>query len=348
MRRRGFTLIELLVVIAIIAVLIALLLPAVQQAREAARRSACQNNLKQLGLALHNYHDVHKVFPPGQLRGRNPVTAIEHGNGASWGTMILPYMDQGPLYNSLNFSIGLFEGTNKTVIQGISGLEVVICPSDAERPRTRSIHGTADVNYMLSIPATSYFGSTGAFNNWSDSTNARLAGGFFTTDPAIPTSVASITDGTSNTISVGEQTYKVWTGGSWLGVQQATQTPATGTDTACCQDWFLHMGLYKISNEFITGMTNTSWRFGSNHTGGAQFLFADGSVHFISENIDHILDQSGHATYPAAQGAGCIWQGGATGCDDGTGQFRNKSTLPTLMGVYQRLHHRNDGLPVQF
>ena len=108
----GFTLIELLVVIAIIAILVALLLPAVQQAREAARRSSCKNNLKQLGLALHNYHDVHRVFPPAQLRGRNSSTGIEYGNAASWGAMLLPFIEQAPLYDQMNFSIGIFEGTN--------------------------------------------------------------------------------------------------------------------------------------------------------------------------------------------------------------------------------------------
>ena len=98
---RGFTLIELLVVIAIIAVLIALLLPAVQQAREAARRSTCKNNLKQLGLAIHNYHDTHGVFPPGYISRDVSTTdpaSAETGLGFSWGTMILPFMDQSPLY----------------------------------------------------------------------------------------------------------------------------------------------------------------------------------------------------------------------------------------------------------
>ncbi|MFG0295400.1 MAG: DUF1559 domain-containing protein, partial [Maioricimonas sp. JB045] len=107
-RRRGFTLIELLVVIAIIAILVALLLPAVQQAREAARRSQCKNNLKQIGLALHNYHDTHGSFPPGYIAryvsATDPASA-ETGPGFAWGTMILPFLDQSPTYNQLNFSL---------------------------------------------------------------------------------------------------------------------------------------------------------------------------------------------------------------------------------------------------
>src|SRR5688500_4365529 len=104
-RRRGFTLIELLVVIAIIAVLIALLLPAVQQAREAARRTQCRNNLKQIGLALHNYHDVHNTFPMGYCAGMTYVDgASDTSPGWSWATYILPQLDQGPLYNQFNWS----------------------------------------------------------------------------------------------------------------------------------------------------------------------------------------------------------------------------------------------------
>jgi prepilin-type N-terminal cleavage/methylation domain-containing protein len=245
--RAGFTLIELLVVIAIIAILIALLLPAVQQAREAARRSQCKNNLKQIGLALHNYHDTANQFPPGQIRGFNGTNEL--GNAFSWGTMILPYLDQAPMYNRLNFSIGIAEGANKTFVESLSGIPAVLCPSDSERPKLRG------ANTLVRAPATSYFGTSGAFNTWSDSTNARLSGGFFTIDPAPPSTMATISDGTSNTIAVGEQTYRVWTGGLWLGVQHGTfTTSAPGNDTACCQDWFLHWGLYPITNKFVTGM----------------------------------------------------------------------------------------------
>src|SRR3546814_780854 len=103
---KGFTLIELLVVIAIIAVLVALLLPAVQQAREAARRSQCKNNLKQIGLALHNYHDTHRVFPPGQMSWfGSDLFPLNAGARISWMQQILPFIDQAPLYNSFNWKV---------------------------------------------------------------------------------------------------------------------------------------------------------------------------------------------------------------------------------------------------
>jgi prepilin-type N-terminal cleavage/methylation domain-containing protein len=115
MRRRGFTLIELLVVIAIIAVLIALLLPAVQQAREAARRTQCKNNMKQLGLAMHNYHDTFRVFPPGWIAvdpATNAQSAHEGISGFGWGTMLLPQIDQSPLYNQLNLNLAINDPAN--------------------------------------------------------------------------------------------------------------------------------------------------------------------------------------------------------------------------------------------
>ena len=137
---RGFTLIELLVVIAIIAVLIALLLPAVQAAREAARRSGCTNNLKQIGLALHNYEQAMGVFPPGYVSSINRTIldacnqdtenqhGVDLGTGWAWGSMILPYMEQQPLYNSINFNLSVAFHDNDTC--SLTALNVHLCPSD--------------------------------------------------------------------------------------------------------------------------------------------------------------------------------------------------------------------------
>ncbi len=350
--RRGFTLIELLVVIAIIAILIALLLPAVQQAREAARRTQCKNNLKQIGLALHNYHDTHLCFPPGQIRGYvGGAVNLEYGNGASWGTMILPYMDQAPLYNKLNLNFGITQAQsgspNNALVTSLGAIPGTLCPSDSERPPFRSVHSSATPNYVSRAPATSYFGTIGPYNTWGDSTSPRLSGGFFTIDPGPKSTIAAFQDGTSNTIAVGEQTYRVWTGGLWLGLSNNSNDPSNpSNDSACCQDWFLHWGLYPITNKYTAGMLHTNLRFGSDHAGGAQFLMADGSVRFISENIQHTL-----STLPPPTGynpdMGCYWTNTPGGCADGTGgAFLDKTLLPTYMGIWQRLHHKSDGLVI--
>ncbi|MCA8986082.1 MAG: DUF1559 domain-containing protein [Planctomycetaceae bacterium] len=343
-QRRGFTLIELLVVIAIIAILVALLLPAVQQAREAARRSSCKNNLKQIGLALHNYHDTHRVFPPSSIRGRDTTTGAECGNGFSWGALLLPFLEEAAVYDGLNPTIGIFTGSNKTFIQSLAAFDFALCPSDSERPKVRTANGTADANYMSSIPCTSYYGSAGAFNNWGDNGNNKLAGGILVMDPSKPCTMGSIKDGTSNTIAVGEKSGSVWGGGSWLGYNHGTQVQCVGTDFVNGPDWYLCYALYPISNK-LPVPSQSSNRFGSEHDGGAQFLMGDGAVRFISENVNHILEKTGNdPNHPAANGAGCLWRGEANSCADGAGEFNNKANLINLMGIWQRLNHKSDGL----
>jgi prepilin-type N-terminal cleavage/methylation domain-containing protein/prepilin-type processing-associated H-X9-DG protein len=181
--RRGFTLIELLVVIAIIAVLISLLLPAVQSAREAARRAQCVNNLKQMGLAMHNYHQAVGTFPMGNTIGYSYV-----GTQTTWGTfsghaLLLPYMEQTPVYNSCNFSWDIWYGTGANINSTVWNVKVksFLCPSDAKA-------GTDHLN--------SYYGSFGTGTNpWASSTNGIFAPEQTAYD------IASVTDGTSNTIS---------------------------------------------------------------------------------------------------------------------------------------------------
>jgi len=315
--------------------------------REAARKAQCQDHLHNLGIAVMDYEVSFKVVPPAQIRGWTGT--VEGGNGFGWGAMLLPYIEQKPLYDQLNFETGAFMGTNKTAIEAVSGIDLALCPSDGNRPATRNIHATGNPHYMASIPATSYFASTGAFWHWSDNPNPRLANGVFVIDPANKVSIAAITDGTSNTIAIGERHYDVWTGGSFLGVQHSTMTPYGGNDAACCQDWYLGMGVILPNIGGTTTLTSPgnpdNTGFSSPHAGGVQFVFMDGKVGFISENVDHT--RSIQATW-ASIGAGCMWADGE--CNDNTaggGAYLDKNLMSTRMGVYQRLHSRNDGLPVR-
>ncbi|HUQ71374.1 MAG TPA: DUF1559 domain-containing protein, partial [Planctomycetaceae bacterium] len=171
-RRRGFTLIELLVVIAIIAILIALLLPAVQQAREAARRTQCRNNLKQLGLALHNYHDNFNIFPMG-FSDVVAGNAERNGSGWAWSAMVLPYLDQAPLYNQFNFNVTPYNCVNCaapiTGNQALVGTQLAAfsCPSDV-KPATAANNGgaanTSASQGTAAIATSSYMGCRGSFN----------------------------------------------------------------------------------------------------------------------------------------------------------------------------------------
>lgn len=313
MRRRrpsGFTLIELLVVIAIIAVLIALLLPAVQQAREAARRSQCKNNLKQIGLGLHNYHETHGCFPYGGSGdsdydwGGGPST----GQGIyNWRGHILPYIDQAPLYNKMASDmaaagqpIALPQGTNatgawQTAYQALSAQTTVLpvyqCPSDpgAVGVRTTSPPGWSPIPATAAV--ASYWGSAGpesehtqtglctsapcVIYNGSGQFNAsgKPGGGVgMFSLRATRVSFRDFTDGSSNTLAAGEERVNDSAGNSW-GFRQ-WMDPFSVTSTI------------RGINRADPSQGYYGQGFGSMHVGGAQFLMADGGVRFISENIN--------------------------------------------------------------
>jgi len=269
-RRNGFTLIELLVVIAIIAILIALLLPAVQQAREAARRSTCKNNLKQIGIAMHNYHDVHRTLPPGYLDD-DPAANVTNHNLLGWGTFILPYIEQSALYNSIS-EVGGFDSNWTTISEMTTASATVptpysrvilnpyICPSDPMGGINTDVGNYGKSNY------------TGvAGNTYKSSTSAKPTGSFYDNSNV---RFRDYRDGLSNTIIIGERgTEGAKNGTIWIG---------NYSDGA----YYTQNAITSASAYYGINGTAGSWNFTSSHTGGVHFLLGDGSVRFLSENID--------------------------------------------------------------
>jgi prepilin-type N-terminal cleavage/methylation domain-containing protein/prepilin-type processing-associated H-X9-DG protein len=313
--RKGFTLIELLVVIAIIAVLVALLLPAVQQAREAARRSQCKNNLKQYGLALHNYHDVYGQFPIGSADWGVP--------GVGWHARVLPFMDQSPLYNMINWNFPgdvSWQNTSDGFTLFTHKVPYALCPTDNRVGPDPMWTGSWGAGQPNGGPTqTSYCGSIGSQYTPSANGGCNQWVGF--SDPLTINSadqhgnnndpnhlsgminrlnckirIGDVSDGTSNTIHVGEfmpscndhsngqgENGSFWRYNSAGNAHASTAVPINTFNTC---PWAT-AGL--ITNSTCTAGSNWNWSWGfrSAHVGGAQFLFADGSVHFLSQNINH-------------------------------------------------------------
>ncbi len=296
--RRGFTLIELLVVIAIIAILIALLLPAVQQAREAARRSQCKNNLKQIGLAFHNYHDVFDTFPPGYVRTTVPAVAAG-GAYWAWSASILPYIDQAPLYNQLNVgNNSLLDVTAATttllpLIQ--NGISAYKCPSDTAPQVNNGAATGGAINRQINgnnVTTATYIG----VNNSSSMSAARVSaqsGVLFENSKVGFRDLNQ--DGTSNVVLVGERAWKVGTlvinSGVMFGIEGTTKTRATdpSAETAATTESGLVFGLGGGSIKINETNNRSRLGFSSAHVGGTHFLMGDGAVRFISENIQHSI-----------------------------------------------------------
>lgn len=318
-RQRGFTLIELLVVIAIIAILIALLLPAVQQAREAARRTQCKNNLKQVGLALHNYHDTALAFPIGSSREQRG------GWGVAWWAGVLPYTEQAPLYNQLQFEGNHPGWTHDTGNDGnnstpqsagwdngnaASGkvLSFMLCPSSPV-PATRDTGG----GHQITIPH--YHGIAGAASDPANgfTETRQLAcctccgglcsggiisrGGMLVANNGQVIRIRDVTDGTTNTIIVGE--------GSAFGTNSATgnkqihhlvqhgwlmgAASSNGTGRAFNITTIMYPpNTTDINLPGICQNDGSNNGLHSTHEGGCQILLADGSARFLSENIDMV------------------------------------------------------------
>ncbi|MEP3479636.1 MAG: DUF1559 domain-containing protein [Fuerstiella sp.] len=298
-RSGGFTLIELLVVIAVIAILVSLLVPGVQLARKVARRTQCKNNLKQIGLALHSYHEVHCVFPAMS------DTNEEDGLGANygWGTSILPFIEQAPLFSRLSpnsplsLSGAVAAGGDRLAAMR-TPLSVFRCPSDAG-PDFNDVfvvaNGTATTDSWVALATSNYIGS-----NDSREVSVADADGFMvpafqiTGDTTSRLRIRDITDGTSNSLAVGERAYLL--NGQTLNAGNVFGF--SGNDGATFKDPPTGMMSVAGSGQDTINSTNgnsSREAFSSLHTGGTQFVLADGSVRFVSENIDHIPDA---ATFP--------------------------------------------------
>jgi prepilin-type N-terminal cleavage/methylation domain-containing protein len=329
--QRAFTLIELLVVIAIIAVLIALLLPAVQQAREAARRSQCKNNMKQLGLALHNYHDAHGTFPI-QYRINNVPNVLTQ---VSWIHNILPMIDQSAIYNQWNNNYSWNTGVNgyqadpRIGAGGVNnpapgsnawllgqGLKALLCPSDVSPAVAGVAPGSAITNFSgdIKIGITNYEAVLGT--NWVNgsiqvtsgvwgtsrfcppyaSANATQQGQYPFRCPTgfmgrgndgdgLPTKIRDITDGTSNSLMLGETSFSQNSLSAWFWFNGVLATAAfpINRPAECAAG---------IGKPLSVGwdLCRTDWPnqqgFSSLHVGGAHFNMCDGSARFISQNID--------------------------------------------------------------
>ena len=309
---RGFTLIELLVVIAIIAILIALLLPAVQQAREAARRTQCRNNLKQLGLALYNYESTHSRFPASRMSlgwCLSSTYSDPQSKNTSGMSLLLPFIDQAPLYNKINFSgaTSSYVTTGKPMPVGLDPvttghaelaktiIPAFLCPSDSGSVTYTGggVHympdGGADPTRFYARTSYDFIVPAGQLNNASLNTTMSIETRYLFADNSF-NRIASCTDGLSNTFAMGEHTLETYNGRTpgWLhagwvmigidpvGAWNLTY-PASG------------INVWKYNTAAAQVGRRASWySCASLHTGGAHFLMGDGAVRFVSENADKL------------------------------------------------------------
>lgn len=328
---RGFTLVELLVVITIIGILIALLLPAVQAAREAARRASCTNNLKQIGLSLHNYSTALGSFPSGSVT--EPGTSSQRQKEESWGfhVFIMPYIEMQPLYDKL----GVQKRTLKELLQTPADYDLLqtfiatyACPSEEEEAtldaKKRHFYGNGNTD-KIEVGKTNYVACVGFYDRpWEGKAPYENNGVLFTNSHITPVAVY---DGTSNTFAVGERDMRCYAA-SWPGVRNP---PGPCNWGEYHNRGRVSFKLNSPEDPDYQKRVYGSWdscdscteAFSSRHPGGANFAMCDGSVQFISENID-------------------FSNAGLTQSDLRKGK---DIAQPDKLGLYQRLGIRNDRQP---
>jgi prepilin-type N-terminal cleavage/methylation domain-containing protein/prepilin-type processing-associated H-X9-DG protein len=274
-KRPGFTLIELLVVIAIIAILIGLLMPAVQKVREAGNLVSCKNNLHQIGLAMHSYHDTLRTFPVGYY-DPTPWPALDNGPGWGWGAFLLPFLEQDNLYKQINFNLDVGDAANAKV--RTTFLKSFFCPSDQLLTTFTVTDGGGN---SWTLAQGSYVACNGN-DGVDDFTTPPHTGAFVRGTTGFRT--ADIRDGLSNTFFVGDRTarlsYCTWIGGPTGALNPFLQSPGDfGAEVTLLM---CHAGDTGPNTPGVFDADSTS----SPHRNGVPFLFGDGSVHFISNGID--------------------------------------------------------------
>jgi prepilin-type N-terminal cleavage/methylation domain-containing protein/prepilin-type processing-associated H-X9-DG protein len=279
--RRGFTLIELLVVIAIIAALIGLLLPAVQKVREAAARMSCTNNLKQIGLALQNYHDSQRAFPVGYNSGAD-AGGNDTGPGWGWAAYLLPQMEQDNLYKQITFTLPIEHSANAAA--RVQVLKTYLCPADTP-PQSINVGprdpGTGQLlSTVCTVAPANYIGSFGVGEPGVDGE------GVFFRGRAIR--IGDIIDGTGSTLMVGERSFR-YSEATWVGA-------VTGSNQGATPGSPLPVVPENASN-YVLGHAGEMWdgprrpyeinHYSSNHSQGVNFVFADGHVRFLTGSTDY-------------------------------------------------------------
>jgi len=287
-RQRGFTLIELLVVIAIIGVLIALLVPAVQRVREAAARTQCRNNLKQIGLGFHNYHAARNRFPPGFASKAAFTDGPGTGPGWGWGAYLLPYLEQDNLYRQINFAKDIADPVNAQA--RVQSLPIFLCPSDNPRSLTTTVSDGAG-NPICDVAFGNYVGMAGVYevSGYPDTSNGSP--GVLLRNSRVR--VTDIIDGSSNTLFVGERAWM------WQGKVRSPMTTWVGAVTKAVIPQTLNPALgYELEGVMVLTNSGTIAEgrvpnnsldhvedANSNHSVGVNFLFGDGSVRSIQNTI---------------------------------------------------------------